>query len=454
MQRKHSISKLVIGIILIAGSVFCNISFSQYSLITRSSPYITLHGGTSAHPVYLIINQAATTGISVVSGTGKIISEGEFNYVDWVIGNSTGTYVVPFYDTLTAAVAIPFSMAIGNAGNNSNGYVLFSTYHTGSDLTPYATYNGNSFTGNIPNVNLEYSSGSDNSAEMVNRWWIVDAESYDGSYVTFTNRPYNVTFTFKFRASELHGLTGANLEAQPFVYNNTETIWDPTIIFSKSSYTTGTPETFVANPVANANNLFRAWVLVNSTTLLPIELLTFNAVCEGNKISLTWSTASETNNNYFTVERSKDAQTWEKVTTVQGARNSNTILYYSAVDIKPYLDYTYYQLKQTDYNGTFTFSNVVIAGCGSKTPFNVVSINQSQQGEGIVIQLSAGEGEQYTYAFYDIRGRLLQNKSAKAVEGMNEVYINTQGISNGIYLITLQNETKLISRKIFISNHF
>ncbi len=134
------------------------------------------------------------------------------------------------------------------------------------------------------------------------------------------------------------------MDVQPFAYNLVETKWDPVIVFAQSSSSSGNPEQ-VAATVTNANNLFRAWVLVNKTTLLPIELLSFISVCEGDRVNLNWSTASETNNDYFTIERSKDTQTWEKVTTVQGAGNSNTILYYSAVDIQPYSDYTYYQLK-------------------------------------------------------------------------------------------------------------
>jgi hypothetical protein len=140
---------------------------------------------------------------------------------------------------------------------------------------------------------------------------------------------------------------------------------------------------------------------------------------------------------------------------VPGAGNSNTTLYYNAMDNQPYPDYTYYRLKQTDYNGAFTYSNVVITGCdGTKTPFNFISINQSMDGGDMILSFTAGEGEQYSYTLYDIRGRLLQNKSAKAVEGKNEVHINTQDLSNGIYIITLQNETKLISKKIFINNQF
>jgi hypothetical protein len=433
-----------------------NISFvlaQNNALILNNSPYITLNGGTSGTPIKLILNQNNTAGISTLgTANGGIQSEGEYNYVNWVIGAGTGTYTIPFYDP-NSTERISFSMTIGAAGTGASKYVLFSTYHTSATLTPYPTYDGSTPIGNL---NQEYSSPAvSDEAYMVNRWWIIDARSYSSGYTDFSNRPSNIIFNFGFTTGELHSLGLGSLEAQPYAYNVSESKWDDAIVFNQTLSSSGPPAQVTATAVTNANNLFRAWVLVDKSKPLPIELLSFNAVCEGNIVSLNWTTATEINNDYFTIERSKDAQTWETVTAVPGAGNSNTILYYSAVDIQPYPDYTYYRLKQTDYNGAFTYSNVVIASCGSKTtPFNFISINQSQQGEGFVIQFSAGEGEQYSFTFYDIRGRLLQNKSAKAVEGMNEVHINTQGMSNGIYIITLQNETKLISKKIFICGQF
>ncbi|MBI5217670.1 MAG: hypothetical protein HY958_01900, partial [Bacteroidia bacterium] len=80
---------------------------------------------------------------------------------------------------------------------------------------------------------------------------------------------------------------------------------------------------------------------------LPIELLSFTATCTQNQapspkpqepktknpaILLEWSTATETNNAYFTIERSSDAQNWELIATVNGAGNSNTVLNYSYTD--------------------------------------------------------------------------------------------------------------------------
>ncbi|MGD0711871.1 MAG: ice-binding family protein [Bacteroidales bacterium] len=92
---------------------------------------------------------------------------------------------------------------------------------------------------------------------------------------------------------------------------------------------------------------------------LPIELLSFNASQAGANIQLNWSTASETNNAYFTIEKSTDGIHFETVVNFNGAGNSNTLLSYSAIDDHPFPGVSYYRLKQTDFNGKFTYSNIV-----------------------------------------------------------------------------------------------
>ncbi len=240
-------------------------------------------------------------------------------------------------------------------------FLLFSTYTAPGTLTPYATYDGADV---IPNLETEYPIGGNDAANMVQRWWIVDAASYDGSYSSFANRPSNISFNFKFNNAEIHSQSLGSLSIQPFVENGSETKWDPAIAFTQSSSSAGTPNQ-VISPSISAANFFRTWVLVNSPTLLPIELRSFNAVCNGDKVNLNWSTVSETNNDYFTIEHSKDLQSWEIISTIPGAGNSNTTLNYSITDNKPYSGTNYYRLKQTDFNGNYKLFNVISAGCNN-----------------------------------------------------------------------------------------
>ncbi len=92
------------------------------------------------------------------------------------------------------------------------------------------------------------------------------------------------------------------------------------------------------------------------TCALPVELLLFEAIADNRKVKLIWSTANESNNKDFTIERSKDGENWEEAFTIEGTGNSNNKMNYSQWDHYPLNGVSYYRLKQTDYDGKFTYS--------------------------------------------------------------------------------------------------
>ncbi len=93
--------------------------------------------------------------------------------------------------------------------------------------------------------------------------------------------------------------------------------------------------------------------------VLPIQLISFDAQHSGQTVMITWSTASEINNDYFTIERSTGSFDFKEIGTVYGAGNSSEIQDYDFVDTDPLLGVSYYRLKQTDYDGKFTYSDIV-----------------------------------------------------------------------------------------------
>jgi hypothetical protein len=93
---------------------------------------------------------------------------------------------------------------------------------------------------------------------------------------------------------------------------------------------------------------------------LPIELVAWDALKEGSIVHLSWVTATEQENDHFTIERSSDGVTFEDVLRIEGAGNSTTQRRYDAVDEKPLSGVSYYRLRQTDWNGTQTVSEVVV----------------------------------------------------------------------------------------------
>ena len=90
---------------------------------------------------------------------------------------------------------------------------------------------------------------------------------------------------------------------------------------------------------------FSVWTASPGIVVLPISLIQFDGKNESQSNLLTWVTLTESNNDYFTLERSEDGVEFKTITKMDGAGNSDVI--------------NYYRLKQTDYNGQFSFSEII-----------------------------------------------------------------------------------------------
>ena len=109
-----------------------------------------------------------------------------------------------------------------------------------------------------------------------------------------------------------------------------------------------------------ANNSFGGGCFV-----LAIKLLSFTGVCAMQTVVLNWSTAMETENKLFTVQRSDDAKNWQTIGVIDGAGNSSTLHTYSLTDNLPGKSISYYRLMLTDLTGENTYSGVIAVGsCG------------------------------------------------------------------------------------------
>jgi hypothetical protein len=107
---------------------------------------------------------------------------------------------------------------------------------------------------------------------------------------------------------------------------------------------------------------------ISCTGTLPIELKSFIASCDETGSNLRWTTATEKNNNYFTIERSLTGRDFYEVANISGAGNSNReIIYHYNDDIAHVIEspdqHLYYRLKQTDFDNTFHYSKIIHVEC-------------------------------------------------------------------------------------------
>ena len=134
-------------------------------------------------------------------------------------------------------------------------------------------------------------------------------------------------------------------------------------INNNSSFTAGlavkTANGMVYNVTSSDRNPSGKYLVFNSeATLLPIELSYFTLSQDGKDLFFEWETATETNNDYFTIEQSIDGVSFHEVARIAGAGTSSTSNYYEYSMLATFSGLMYFRLKQTDYNGDYSYSDV------------------------------------------------------------------------------------------------
>jgi hypothetical protein len=184
---------------------------------------------------------------------------------------------------------------------------------------------------------------------------------------------------------------------------------------------------------------------VGSVVVLPIELVNFDAKSNGHEINLNWTTASEINNDYFTVEKSNDAFSFSSLARVEGAGNSSSVLNYSYTDLHPYSGVNYYRLKQTDYDGHYSYSDVVAVNFNNRQKF--YSAYNSTTQELNIAYYSAGKCVN-KITLYDLNGRRVFDLEKESEAGQNNYFIPAAFLSKGMYFLTLENDQETMQTKL------
>lgn len=130
---------------------------------------------------------------------------------------------------------------------------------------------------------------------------------------------------------------------------------DETPISGATDLGSGIYEFAAVSQITN-NVRFTLGTINSSQTPLPIVLISFDAVQVADKTILAWQTATETNNDFFVVERSRDGQLWNEIAQIEGAGNSTSLRSYQYHDVQPFPGHNYYRLNQCDFDGTCNYS--------------------------------------------------------------------------------------------------
>jgi len=178
---------------------------------------------------------------------------------------------------------------------------------------------------------------------------------------------------------------------------------------------------------------------------LPVTLVDFTATAENNKVKLNWITASEKNNNYFIIERSKDGVVFTEVARVFSRGDSNTLQYYTTYDFEPLNGISYYRLSQVDFDGqheTFKLVSVEIRRNATLKSSLTVYPNPYQAGKITVEVLGMADNNQILASFANIQGNIISQRFVNnTYEVQDFVQETIRNLPSGVYYLILVSDT-------------
>jgi hypothetical protein len=181
--------------------------------------------------------------------------------------------------------------------------------------------------------------------------------------------------------------------------------------------------------------------------VLPITLLGFNAIINENYlVEINWTTTSEINNNYFTIERSNDLKNFEVIDVVKSKNgNSNVTQSYNLMDRNPIKGTSYYRLKQTDYDGQYEYFAPVAVTV--KSTYDDVTVYPNPVTGNGYLTFSSLKDDEQTVVIYDVAGRLVYQKQYTITTGNNKLTLETINLTKGMYFIKMDNAEDGINLK-------
>lgn len=187
--------------------------------------------------------------------------------------------------------------------------------------------------------------------------------------------------------------------------------------------------------------------IIEESKSMPEVLLSFDAVFDNTKVELTWSSDTENNNNFFVIEKSKDAMNFEALLTIKGFGNHSNIMSYFDVDYTPFEGISYYRLTQIDQQGNILSSRLV--SINNKISTSNLAMNQSaiydnpaalmgSENKEVLVVLRNEKGEEsYSKVVIDEEFHVLSSDASSKLD-------------NGTYTVVASSDNRLYSQKLVV----
>jgi len=384
---------------------------------------------------------SGSTGTLELNGTAlqtfKGVGSGLLNFYKLTMNNTSGAQL-----NRNIMVTNNLTMTAGNINLNGNNIDLSSTgtlvnetnakriYGTSGVITTTRNINAPSSL-NVGGMGAEITTSANLGSTQIDRGHAVQTVGGNNSILRYfditptNNTSLNATLRFHyFDANELNGLTESSL--QMYRSTNGGTSW---------TYEGGTPAPVSDYVELSGISSFSRWTLSDVGLLLPISLLDFQAHPDANdQVILNWSTSTETNSDYFEIQRSADGQEFFRVADHDAVGFTNGITQYDDIDMHPFSGISYYRLKMFNTDATYTYS--AVRKVNIEKALAQVTLWPNPASVFASIYLRTNLDKSYQWLLFNITGQLVQTETYSS----SLVTIPLQGLSAGLYHWSITSE--------------
>lgn len=185
---------------------------------------------------------------------------------------------------------------------------------------------------------------------------------------------------------------------------------------------------------------------------LPVQIIYLEAYPVNNQfIQVAWATETEINNKQFNIERSTDGINWTLIDSVWGHGNTTSERAYAYNDLHADVGVRYYyKLKQIDFNGNFTYTDVVTAILTGETTF-AVTLAPNPASSGTNLFVISPVAQEVDVAFYDVLGQRVLAGNYQVTEGSNQLQFDVSRLAAGIYSIIVTTADQRFAQKMVVT---
>lgn len=204
--------------------------------------------------------------------------------------------------------------------------------------------------------------------------------------------------------------------------------------------------------VTNPSVFDKLKLLVNYVNIIPVELSSFSASIVDNKVILNWSTATELNNKDFEVQRKTDITDWQTLTSIAGAGTTTEPRSYSFTDNNVQSNTkSYYRLRQNDFDGKFSFSQIIEVDINAPQDFNLEQNYPNPFNPSTNISFTLPYASVVKLSIYNQLGEKVDQLVNQSLEAGSYIYNwNAKNNSSGIYVVELQADGYKASKKMML----